>query len=250
MRRLVLLLVFYGVLLWLGLMLLVGNVLCLPLVLAPRAWRQPFLQRMISGTFRLFLNGCALGGIMRLDLGALDALSGERGLVMVANHPSMIDVFLVVSRLRGAVCLMKSSLSNNVFLAAGAHLAGYIPNRQPELLVREAADAVARGQALVIFPEGTRTVTPPLNELKSGAALIAQRAHAPLQVIVLETNSRYLCKGWPIWRPPEFPMVYRARLSTRLPPGGSVQRTMQDLQQVWLSELPDGPYALRHPHDS
>jgi 1-acyl-sn-glycerol-3-phosphate acyltransferase len=250
MTRLIQLLLFYAMLAWLGSMLLLGNVACLPLILLPRHRRQPFLQRCISGTFRLFLAGCARCGLMRLDLDALDALSKERGLVVVANHPSMIDVFLVVSRLPQAICLMKSSLSGNLFLAAGAYLAGYIPNRHIELMVRQAAEAVADGQVLLVFPEGTRTVASPVNELKSGSALIAKRARAPLQLVVLETNSRYLAKGWPIWRPPVFPLVYHARLGARLPSKGPLPRTMDALQQQLCQELPAGPFALRDPHAS
>lgn len=248
MQRLAQLLLFYVMLLWLGAMLLLGNVACLLLLPVPRAPRQAFLQARISGTFRLFLAGCARCGLMQLDLHALDALAAQRGVVVAANHPSMIDVFLVVSRLPQAICLMKSSLSGNLFLAVGAYLAGYIPNRHIELMVRQAAEAVAAGQTLLVFPEGTRTVNPPFNELKAGAALIAKRARAPLQLVVLETNSRYLTKGWPIWRPPVFPLVYRARLSDRLPCSAPVPRTMASLQQTLHKELPAGPFALQdHP---
>lgn len=115
---------FYLVLVWLGVMLLLGNFACIPLILAPKSLRQPFLQAMISGTFRLFLAGSAVLGVMSLDLKALDQLNGRRGIVLVANHPSMIDVFLVISRVRGAFCLMKASLMGNAFLALGAYLAG------------------------------------------------------------------------------------------------------------------------------
>ena len=149
---------------------------------------------MLFRSFQLFLQGCSTCGLMRLELDALDKLAHDRGVVLVANHPSMIDVFLVVSRLPQVICLMKASLMGNAFLAAGAYLAGYIPNRVVDTMVRDAARAVADGQSLLIFPEGTRTTEHPINALKPGAALIAKRAKAPLQLIVLETNSRYLTK--------------------------------------------------------
>lgn len=239
MRRVGQLLLFYLMLLWLGAMLLLGNIACLPLVLAPRAVREPFLQGCISRTFGLFLSGCARCGLMTLDLSALDALNGQQGLVLVANHPSMIDVFLVISRVRRGICLMKSNLMGNLFLAAGAWLAGYISNRHIDQLIKRAAAAVGEGKTLLVFPEGTRTVSWPLNELKPGAALIAKRAQAPLQTIVLETNSMYLAKGWPIWRPPVFPLMYRARLGARLMPGASVPDTVQALRTQLQHELAD-----------
>lgn len=237
LRRLVQLLLFYLMLLWLGAMLLIGNVVCLPLALVPRARREPFLQGLISLTFRVFLAGCAACGLMRLDLRDLDRVNGQRGLLLVANHPSMIDVFLVISRVRQAICLMKASLTANVFLASGARLAGYISNRQADQMIRRAAQTVSQGGVLLIFPEGTRTTRQPVNPLGAGAALIAKRAHAPLQTIVLETNSPYLAKGWPIWRPPQFPLLYRARLGAVLSPSDSVSDTVARLQQYFEHEL-------------
>lgn len=246
MKRFGLLLCFYLALLWLGAMLLVGNFASLPLWLVPRRWREPFMRDMMGRTFHLFLTGCEWCGLMTLDLGALDALKGQQGLVIVANHPSMIDVFLVVSRVRQVLCLMKSSLGGNLFLAIGARLAGYIPNRHVDVMIREAAQAVAQGQMLLVFPEGTRTEVHPLNELKSGAMLVARRAHAPLQVVVLEASSAYLGKGWPIWRPPVFPMRYRARLGPRLEATASLPEMAASLHQTFLQELRDVPAPSRH----
>ena len=99
-----------------ALTVLLGSLASLLLVVVPKRWREPFMREMAGRTFQLFLWGCERGGIMELDLTALDALQGERGLVIVANHPSMIDVFLIVSRVRQCICLMKSSLGGNLFL--------------------------------------------------------------------------------------------------------------------------------------
>lgn len=241
MKRLLLTLVFYLALLWLGSMLLLGSLASLPLVAVPRRWREPFMREMAGCTFQLFLWGCERGGIMELDLSALDALKGERGLVIVANHPSMIDVFLIVSRVRQCICLMKSSLGGNLFLGIGSRLAGYIPNRHVEVMIRQATQAVAQGEVLLIFPEGTRTECPPLDALKPGAALIARRAQVPLQTILLERHSDYLAKGWPIWRPPVLPMRFQARLGPRLQAEASVPETVARLQHVFLKELADAP---------
>ncbi len=238
MRRLLQLLLFYLMLLWLGAMLLLGNAACVPLVLAPRRWREPLLQRLISAVFRIFLAGCEACGLMRLDLRALDALDGERGgLLLVANHPSMIDVFLVVSRLRRVLCLMKASVAANAFLAVGARLAGYIANRNGVQLLREATRAARAGRHLLIFPEGTRTAHAPLGPLKPGVGLIAKRAGVPLQLVLLRNNSAYLAKGWPIWRPPRFPLHYQARLGPRLQASASVDETMRRLHAALEREL-------------
>lgn len=229
--------VFYLVLLWLGGMLLLGNIACVLLFVVPKSVRQPFLQGRISATFRLFLAGCELGGIMRLDLKTLDQLNAQHGTVLVANHPSMIDVFLILSRVRRGVCLMKASLTTNAFLATGAYLAGYISNQNAAQVVRDAVSAVEGGSALLIFPEGTRTERQPVNDLQPGFGLIAKRAGAPIQTILLETTSPYLTKGWPIWRAPPFPMVFTARVGTVMTPCAQTQETARQLQRYFEDEL-------------
>jgi 1-acyl-sn-glycerol-3-phosphate acyltransferase len=196
-------------------MLLAGNAGSLPLIILPPRLRRSIEQRLISATFRVFLWGARRCGLMRLDLSALDALNHERGLILVANHPSMIDVFLVISRVKEAICLMKASIASNLFLGTGAFLAGYVSNRETAQMIKQAAQAVQRGDRLLIFPEGTRTTRQPINDIKAGAVLIAKRAQAPIQTILLTTNSGYLSKGWPIWRPPVFPLIYRAQLGVR-----------------------------------
>lgn len=238
MRHAAQLLLFYLLLLWLGAMLLAGNLLSLPLVLLPARWREALMQPLISATFRLFLAGCCRCGLMQLDLRALDALNARQGgLLLVANHPSMIDVFLVLSRVRRALCLMKADLSANAFLAIGARLAGYVSNRRIDGMIRSAARALSQGNRLLVFPEGTRTVQWPLNPLKPGVGLMAKRAQVPLQLILIRSNSAYLCKGWPIWRPPVFPVIYQARLGACLPASASVADVVERLQHQFLQEL-------------
>jgi 1-acyl-sn-glycerol-3-phosphate acyltransferase len=221
---------FYLMLLWLGAMLLLGNIACVPLVVVPKRFREPLMQRLISGLFRLFLLGATRSGLMQLDLGALDRLNEQRSMLLVANHPSMIDVFLVISRVRRSICIMKANIGTNLLLAIGAYLAGYVSNRHTDAMLRSAAMAVEQGNLLLVFPEGTRTTRQPVNDIKPGVALIAKRSNAPLQVIVIVTNSAYLSKGWKIYRPPQFPLIYKATLGERLFATNSVTDTASRLQ--------------------
>ncbi|TDR77803.1 lysophospholipid acyltransferase family protein [Paludibacterium purpuratum] len=228
---------FYTMLLWLGSMLLLGNLLALPLVVAPRSLREPLVRGTISLICRTFLDGAQACGLMRLDLSALDTLNGRTHLLLVPNHPSMIDAFLVLSRVRQAVCLMKASISGNLFLGAGAHLAGYVSNRHPGRMFRQAIDSVAEGKLLMIFPEGTRTVHQPINDLQGSVALIAKKARVPLQTILITTNSPYLSKGWKIWRPPVFPLIYRAVPGEQFDADEKLELTAARLQQYFESSM-------------
>ena len=43
-------------------------------------------------------------------------------------------------------------------------------------------------------------------------------AQVPIQTVIIETDSPYLGKGWPIWRTPRVPVVFRVRLGRRFAP--------------------------------
>ena len=228
---------FYVMLLWLGLMLLAGNVAVLPLLATPRRFREPLVQGLISGVFRVFLTGAERSGLMQLDLRQLDALNQQTGLVLVANHPSMIDVFLVISRVRRGVCLMKASIGSNILFGAGAYLAGYVSNHKPGQMLRSASSTVLRGPHLLVFPEGTRTTRQPVNDIKPGVALIAKRTGQPLQTLLIRTNSPYLSKGWTLFRPPRFPLIYQARIGAQLPATGACADTARHLQRYYEAQM-------------
>ncbi|MEZ5739558.1 MAG: lysophospholipid acyltransferase family protein [Burkholderiaceae bacterium] len=132
---------------------------------------------------------------------------------------------------------MKASLMSNPLLGVGARLAGYIRNDSPRALVRDAIRDLELGSQLVLFPEGTRTVQAPINRLTGSFATIAARAGAPIQLVVIETDSRFLSKGWPIWRRPRFPLHYRVRLIDRLSPQASREQIIEQTEQAFRRAL-------------
>lgn len=176
-------------------------------------------------------------GIMRLHIEALDVLRGEAGLVIVANHPSMIDAMLLVARLPRSFCVMKASLMHNPFLGPGARLARYVLNDSPRALVVSAVEELRAGGQLVMFPEGTRTTEPPVNVFRPGFALIAKMAHSPIQTVFIDTPSPYLGKAWPIWRLPPLPVVFSLRLGRRFEPAEDHMALSQEIEGYFRSAM-------------
>jgi 1-acyl-sn-glycerol-3-phosphate acyltransferase len=104
-------------------------------------------------------------------------------------------------------------------------------------MVREAARELRSGQQLLVFPEGTRTRRAPVSPFKGGFALIAKQAGAPVQTVFIETNSRFLSKGWPILKKPHMPLVYRARLGKRFEVSGNVRTFVAMLESYYRESL-------------
>ncbi|MHB8474406.1 MAG: lysophospholipid acyltransferase family protein [Gammaproteobacteria bacterium] len=232
--------VYLGVI-WLGVLCLIWTPLALivyPLLSKRRG--QTLGRYAIMAVFRIYLASLSLSRRFSFDLKALDALRAEPSLILAPNHPSLLDAVMVISRLPNVACVLKADLMNNIFLGAGSRLARYIRNEPVRQMVRLAINDVVCGSHLLLFPEGTRTTTSPVNPLKGSIGLIANYAQVPVQTILIETDSVYLSKGWPLFRKPPMPIHYRVRLGKRFDPPQHTQRFMLELEHYFAHELVQG----------
>ena len=188
-------------------------------------------QYVIMLMFRAYLAVLKASGLCRFDLGALDALRDEGALIIAPNHPSLLDAVLVGSRLPRIICIMKAEIQDNPILGGGARLAAYIRDSSSFSMIRSAVDCLRAGNQLLMFPEGTRTRQANRYRFKGGYALIAKTAGVPVQTVFIETNSKFLGKGWPLFRKPAFPLIYRVRLGQRFEVNGDVKSAVSSMER-------------------
>jgi 1-acyl-sn-glycerol-3-phosphate acyltransferase len=228
---------------WVALLCFGGVCLVLSLVatllhpLLRRRGARRFGRAALSTFFRTYLNVLQATGALRLDLTALDALRDEPGVIIAPNHPSLLDAVLILSRVPQAGCIMKRAIADNWVLGGAARLGGYIANDEAHGMVRRAVRDLRAGEALLVFPEGTRTVREPVNAFRGGFALIARHARAPVQSVFIETNSPFLAKGWPLLRKPALPLEYRVRLGRRFEVSAGVRACVRQLEAYYTQEL-------------
>lgn len=240
LRRLVETLTLYSLLALLGLICLSWSVFALPaLWVLPEAAGRRCGRRGILAGFRLYIWLLRLAGAYRLDLGALRALRHGPPVVLAPNHPSLIDALLIIAHEPRVACVMKSALMNNLFLGAGARLARYIRGDPPRRMIHEAVAELRRGGIVLLFPEGTRSTRAPLNELQAGVGIIAREAGVAVQTLIIETDSPYLSKGWPLFRRPAMPITYRVRLGRSFAPPADVREFVRTLDEYFQAELAD-----------
>lgn len=231
-----------SLLVMLGLMSIVWNLVALPLYpLLPRATGQRVGRAGIAFGYRIFWAAARASGLLRMDAQALRPMADERGLVIVANHPSLLDALMLVAQLPRSFCVMKASLMRNPFLGPGALLARYSRNDCARTMVRQAVDDLRAGGQLVMFPEGTRTTGTALHPFHGGFALIARRAQVPVQTVFIDTTSPYLGKGWPIWKLPPLPIEFSVRLGRRFEPGPDVDTWVQDIERYMAANVRQMP---------
>ena len=114
--------------------------------------------------------------------------------LLIANHPTLIDVIILLAREAEVCCVLKSELNRFRILKILINKLGYISNIDPERLLEEGVARLEKGETLLIFPEGTRTVPGLPVHFRLGAAELAIRANAEIQTIIIHYKGRHLSK--------------------------------------------------------
>jgi 1-acyl-sn-glycerol-3-phosphate acyltransferase len=155
------------------------------------------VRALISRSFRAFIWFIQALGVMELDMdpGARQKLSACGGMIVVANHPTLIDVIVLLAQIEHGNCIVKKAAWNNLFLAGVVRAANYVSNDDAEELLASCTEALERGETLLIFPEATRTVPGQAMKVYRGAARVALAARALVQFVHLDCTPPTLSKS-------------------------------------------------------
>lgn len=140
------------------------------------------------------------------------------GAILASNHLSLLDAPVLLQRSPHILCVYKGALERTLLRPHLAAHFGYLSNRAGIDTVREAVAQLQSGATLLLFPEGTRSCDGQLGPFEAGAALIALRAAAPVQTLMIEMSSPALSKGRSNLLPPRLPVTLSVRWGERLTP--------------------------------
>jgi 1-acyl-sn-glycerol-3-phosphate acyltransferase len=186
-----------------GLLLRVAVFPLLHLLVWRRERRVTAARAIIRLTFRAYVNVMRALGVLRYEVCGLEKLD-RGGLLILANHPTLIDTVFLMAFVRNADCIVKAALWNNPFTGGPVRAAGYIRNDGGDGgdLVQHCIASLERGNNLIVFPEGTRTPASGAIALKRGAANIAVRGARDITPVVIRCEPPTLGKGEKWWRVP------------------------------------------------
>ena len=128
-----------------------------------------------------------------------DRLYEDGPTVLVANHNSLVDI-LVLFRLQSHFRWVSKQENFRVpCVGWNMTLCDYIPIRRGQAgsiqtMMRHCDRALAGGNSIFMFPEGTRSSTGRLRSFKPGAFQIAERSQVPIQPIIVRGTSEALPK--------------------------------------------------------
>lgn len=131
--------------------------------------------------------------LVRLDSRGLEALADIGPCIVVANHPTLIDVVLLGSHLRQMDCIVNAGwTAHSPFLARAIDAAGYVRNDGGSQIVDACAGRLRRGRRLLIFPEGTRSPREGFGRFHRGAVHISLESGKPIVAVTIRCKPRML----------------------------------------------------------
>lgn len=171
-------------------------------LLARHQARRAFMARMtIHYAFKGFVGVMRMFRIFTCEIEGLERLK-RKHLLILANHPTLIDVVILMSLVRNADCVVRSGLRNNPFTRGPVRAADFVSNDSGPEIISACIAAIDKGSNMIIFPEGSRSIPGQMLHFQRGAANIAVRGNIAITPVIIHCSSTFLPKGKPWYRVP------------------------------------------------
>jgi 1-acyl-sn-glycerol-3-phosphate acyltransferase len=210
--------------------------------------RDP-IQRMrrnqiaVSTCFRVTLDLLRWARIFTFNPRLVDPALPGRPVIVVANHPTTIDVVAVLSVYRDASVVVKHKIWNDRFLQRLFRYCGHIDGGDGSMTANQTLLAnvqarLAQGFNVVIFPEGTRSPPRGLGNMFKGAFAVASTTQTDILPVLVTSDPPALHKDAPWHVLPDHPVDYRVRprplVTAR---GASAKKLQRQVVELFRAEL-------------
>ena len=196
----------------------------------PKSWFTHDLFKTFSQVFfKLFL---------RIRGEGLENLP-ESPCIIAPNHQSVLDGFLVVSFLKRKfvkktyVYAKEQHFRNPVmrYLANRNNIILVDVNKDLKLSIQKLAEVLKKGKNLIIFPEGTRTLTGKIGDFKQTFAILSQELNIPVIPVAIKGSYSILPSGSRI------PRLFRKVKVSFLSPVYPVNHTYESLKNMVYQQV-------------
>jgi 1-acyl-sn-glycerol-3-phosphate acyltransferase len=207
-------------------------------------------QAVIRVSFRLYVWMLRILGVISLEVVGAEKLAECRGDLIIANHPTLLDVVLIMALVARAQCVVKHQLWRNPLFRPVFDVTGYIRNDyEADVLVAKCRETLAAGNNLIVFPEGTRSVPGQPLRFQRGFAHIATLTNVNIRLITIKCNPVTLLKGVPWYSIPNCRPCFRIEIddlvqidSFRALPSRAIgaRKLVSHLESYYLGKLSHG----------
>ena len=156
--------------------------------------RRKILSHSIHVSWRFFVWLMIVMRLISVKCDQMDKLKKLSGRIVVANHPSLIDVVILISIIPNSVCVVKQSLFHNLFIKKVIRHIYLSNDMAAQEFIGRATEFLNAGYNIIVFPEGTRTIPGRKARLHRGFAYLHMNTKKPILPIHIENNPPILGK--------------------------------------------------------
>lgn len=206
------------------------------LVVWSRARYRRLASRVLGFLYPSFLFWMKLAGLVAYERAPLpEFMCDGRPFVLVANHPTLIDVVFLLGWVPGLTTTVKAAWLRSWLAGPLLRAADYVPGPSPEDEEVGGTPALDRmvakleeGRPLIVFPEGTRSPTGALHRFRRGAFEAAARAGVPVVLAHIDARPAGLNKERFL---PREPMRFRFEWLGVIEPGPNARELMRQAKE-------------------
>ncbi|WP_417514741.1 lysophospholipid acyltransferase family protein [Minwuia sp.] len=215
-----------------------------------RQFRQEMARRAIASSWKVYLKFMSILGVLELKFEGIAELQSDQGVIVISNHPTLLDIVVLISVMKNAQCIVKQGVWNNPVMRSAVRSANYIPNSDdPEELLRKCSEGLVAGNNIIVFPEGSRTRPGEPMKLQRGFAQLAYRAGAPMRLVEMRCEPPTLLKGQKWYDIPPSRPHFSVRVAERIDlsaldlevlPSRAVRQITKHVAARYKELMPDG----------
>lgn len=147
----------------------------------------------------------ALNPYWKFTVSGLENIDKHKTYVIAANHQSLADIAVIYKTRMQFKWVAKESLFSVPFIGWNLSLAKHIKLERGNLgsikkIYREAAVWLRDEMSVLLFPEGTRSLTGEIGEFQNGAFKLAIREKVPILPILIKGTGEAIPRGSWIFR--------------------------------------------------
>jgi 1-acyl-sn-glycerol-3-phosphate acyltransferase len=181
-------------------------------------------QYIIHLSFIIFRRLMQHTGLANFYFQGIEKVQEDKGCVLVANHPTLVDYVMIVSKLKQCDNVVKEKLWHNFFVKSVIQAAQYIPNIESSKMFKLLERTKHNQNNLLIFPEGTRTTPGQAIKLQRGAANISIRLNMPIRIIHIKSTESSLSKQSTWYKVPKLKIEYTIKVGEKIYPDTFVKQ--------------------------
>lgn len=180
-------------------------------------------QRVVRVAFRIFHAYMRWVRILHFEPRKLAVSMPSGPCVIVANHPTLVDVTALLSVLTDVAVVSKPAMYRSPIVGRLLRLCLHVEGARDPLVdgarvLRDCLERLEHGQSILIFPEGTRSPIGEVGAFKRGAFEVAARAKVLVCRFGIRCEPPVLSRQHPWWHTPrETPRMVVSQLASADP---------------------------------